>query len=121
LPPPRSAQPTPTAPPSITIPPPTVASTGGQSSPVVISNPPAVPTVTADAVAITNPVPIHWREAKPLAAAGQAVLVDVRPKPMYDAGHIPDAVSLPETSSSAEFAAFLKLLPTNTTLIVYCS
>lgn len=68
-----------------------------------------------------NPAPIHWREAKPLVAAGHAVLVDVRARPNYDAGHIPDAVSLPETSSSAEFAAFLKLLPANLTLIVYCS
>jgi rhodanese-related sulfurtransferase len=68
-----------------------------------------------------NPAPIHWREAKPLVAAGQGLLVDVRARPMYDAGHIPDAVSVPETSSSAEIAAFLKLLPTNMTLIVYCS
>lgn len=68
-----------------------------------------------------NPSPIHWREAKPLVAAGMALLVDVRPRPNYDAGHIPEAISLPETSSSAEIAAFINLVPTNLTLIVYCS
>ena len=68
-----------------------------------------------------NPSPIHWNEAKPLVDAGMAVLVDVRAKPMYDAGHIPGAISLPETSSPDEFAAFLNQHPTNTTLILYCS
>ena len=88
---------------------------------MVISNLPPLPAQAAAAVAPTNPAPIHWRDAKPLAAAKEAVLVDVRARPMYDAGHIPNAVSLPETSSSAEFAAFLKLLPTNMTVIVYCA
>jgi rhodanese-related sulfurtransferase len=55
-----------------------------------------------------------------LVDAGQAVLVDVRAKPMYDAGHIPGAISLPETSSPEEFTAFLNQYPTNT-LILYCS
>ena len=68
-----------------------------------------------------NPAPIHWREAKPLVAAGSALLVDVRLAAMYDAGHIPDAVSLPETSTNEEIKAFLNLVPTNLTLIAYCS
>jgi len=68
-----------------------------------------------------NPAPIHWREAKPLAAAGSALLVDVRLAAAYDAGHIPDAISLPESSSVEVFKAFLKQVPTNLTLIVYCS
>lgn len=68
-----------------------------------------------------NPAPIHWREAKPLVAANQALMLDVRPRGAYDAGHIPDAISLPETTSPEEFAAFLKQVPTNLTLIVYCS
>jgi rhodanese-related sulfurtransferase len=71
--------------------------------------------------AALNPAPIHWLQAKPLVATGQAVLVDVRAKGMYDAGHIPDAISLPETSSPEEFTAFLNQHPTNHTLIVYCS
>ena len=68
-----------------------------------------------------NPAAIHWAQAKPLVDAGQAVLVDVRAKGMYDAGHIPGAISLPETSSPEEFTAFLNQHPTNLTLIVYCS
>lgn len=115
LPPPPVTQPAP-------IPLPSVAPTGVHTPPpVLVTNLPPVPTPVAGAVAPTNPAPIHWREAKPLVAAGQAVLVDVRPGPVYDAGHIPGAISLPETSSPAEFAAFLKQVPTNLTLIVYCS
>ena len=49
------------------------------------------------------------------------MLVDVRHKAMYDAGHIPRAISLPETSSPEEFTTFLNQHPTNLTLIVYCS
>lgn len=53
--------------------------------------------------------------------AGQAVLVDVRTKGMYDAGHIPGAISLPEASPPEEFTAVLNRYPTNLTLILYCS
>ena len=81
--------------------------------PVAVSPPPAGAT--------QNPAAIHWAEAKPLAASGQAVLVDVRHKSMYDAGHIPGAISLPEASTPEEFTAFLNQHPTNLTLIVYCS
>ena len=113
------AQPSPASLPPVKIP---LTLTAAYTPPsIVISNLPSLPTQAAAAVAPTNPAPIHWRDAKPLAAAGHAVLVDVRPRPIYDAGHIPDAVSLPETSSPAEYAAFLKLVPTNTTLIVYCA
>jgi len=82
---------------------------------------PAPVAVAPPAQTNLNPAPIHWREAKPLVAAGSALLVDVRVRPVYDAGHIPDAISLPETSSSAEIAALLNLVTTNLTLIVYCS
>jgi rhodanese-related sulfurtransferase len=89
--------------------------------PIVISNLPPLP-APVTAVVPTNPAPMHWRDAKPLAAGGHAGCWWMcAPRPVYDAGHIPDAVSLPETSSPAEFAAFLKLLPANTTLIVYCA
>jgi rhodanese-related sulfurtransferase len=84
------------------------------ASPPVVVSPPAT-------AAAQNPAAIHWAEAKPLAASGQAVLVDVRHKSMYDAGHIPGAISLPETSTPEEFTAFLNQHPTNLTLIVYCS
>ena len=68
-----------------------------------------------------NPSPIKWAEAKPLVAANQAVLVDVRARPTYDAGHIPGALSLPESSTPGEFAAFIERHPPGTLLIVYCS
>lgn len=69
----------------------------------------------------TNPAPIHWPEAKTLAAERRAVLVDVRHKAMYDAGHIPGATSLPEMSPPEEFKTFLSQQATNVVLIVYCS
>jgi rhodanese-related sulfurtransferase len=79
------------------------------------------PVVVATAPAVPNPAPIHWPEAKALVAANQAVLVDVRHKAMYDAGHIPGAFSVPEMSPPEGFKAFLESQATNTTLIVYCS
>jgi len=90
---------------------------------------PAAPPVPAPSVAVVpppantvqNPAATHWPEAKQLVAAGQAVLVDVRHKSMYEAGHIPGAISLPETSTPEEFTAFLNQYPTNLTIIVYCS
>jgi rhodanese-related sulfurtransferase len=82
---------------------------------------PAPVAVARPAQTNLNPAPVHWREAKPLVATGSALLVDVRARPVYEAGHIPDAISLPETSSSAEIAAFINLVTTNLTLILYCS
>jgi len=49
------------------------------------------------------------------------VLVDVRPRPSFDAGHIPGATSLPEASPPDEFKSFLSRQPTNITVITYCS
>jgi rhodanese-related sulfurtransferase len=93
---------------------------------VQVSNPPSpavkqFSTVLPTPPAATNPAPTHWAQARPCVEAGQAILVDVRAKGMYDAGHIPGAISLPETSSHEEFTAFLNQHPTNLTLIVYCS
>ncbi len=68
-----------------------------------------------------NPTPIHWLEAKALAAEGRGVLVDVRHKGMFEAGHIPGAIALPEGSPPEEFKAFLSRQPANVVLIVYCS
>ncbi len=51
--------------------------------------------------------------------ANAAVLIDSRPKkPKFDQGHIPSAVSIPES----EFANLSGRLPrdTNTPLIFYC-
>ena len=51
----------------------------------------------------------------------RTVLVDVRQGPMFDAGHIPGAISLHEISPPQKFAAFLNQQPTNIRVIVYCS
>lgn len=102
------------------------------SAPKPVVTPLVVPvsppqTITNPVVAATpppaqpNPAPIHWPEAKVMVAEGRAVLVDVRHKAMFDAGHIPGATSLPESSPPQEFAAFLNQQPTNLTVIVYCS
>lgn len=93
------------------------------SSPAAPPLPAPTPAVVTSTTSPTdqNPAAIHWAQAKPLVDAGQAVLVDVRAKGMYDAGHIPSAISLPETSSPEEFTAFLNQHPTSITLILYCS
>lgn len=91
------------------------------SVPVKPANPNPIAAVVAPPPAQTNPAPIHWPEAKTLAAEGRAVLVDVRHKAMYDAGHIPGAMSLPEMSPPEEFKTFLGQQPTNVMVIVYCS
>ena len=62
-----------------------------------------------------------WAKSKPLVTTGKAVLVDARPKPVYEAGHIPSAVSLPEASTIEEFKAFQTEHGTNSHVIVYCS
>ncbi len=111
-------------------PPPAPATTPSRSIPVGPASNVAVTNINpvTNRIAVTGPLPgkssplsIHWPEAKSLVAAGQAVLVDVRQKPMYDAGHIPGAVSLPEVSPPSEYLAFLNQQSTNMTVIVYCS
>jgi rhodanese-related sulfurtransferase len=62
-----------------------------------------------------------WAQTKPLADAGKAVLLDARGKWLYDAGHIPGAISLPEGSPADEFVAFQKRYGTNAHVVVYCS
>ena len=92
-------------------------------APISISHTVANPFVAAPTTQTvqTNPAPIHWPEAKELVAKGRAMLVDVRHAAMFDAGHIPGAISLPETSPPEEFKMFLSTQPTNLTVIVYCS
>jgi len=68
-----------------------------------------------------SPTRITWAQAKPLLASGQIVLVDARPKAAYDAGHIPEAISLPEAAPPEQFAAFQKQYGPKTHIIVYCT
>lgn len=81
---------------------------------------PATPNQSSTA-SPANPSQTHWPESKALVAGGRAVLVDVRHKAMFDAGHIPGAISLPESSSQEEFSAFLSSQPREKIIIVYCS
>ncbi|MCP2318021.1 Rhodanese-related sulfurtransferase [Nocardia amikacinitolerans] len=48
--------------------------------------------------------------------AGEIVLVDVRPREEYDAGHIPGAISIP----LAELATRLAELPADRDIVAYC-
>jgi rhodanese-related sulfurtransferase len=87
-----------------------------------------VPTVQTQSVAALtppaaelNPAPTHWPEVKTWVAEGRAVLVDVRHTPMFQAGHIPGAISLPEISPPEAFRSFLDQQPTNLIVVVYCS
>lgn len=106
------------------MPSPPVAKPVAAPTPWSVSHSPAVTNPVAVATpppAQPNPTPIHWPEAKTLVAENRAVLVDVRHKGIYDAGHIPGATSLPESSSPEEFKTFLSNQPANLTVIVYCS
>jgi rhodanese-related sulfurtransferase len=86
---------------------------------------PVTPTQSVAAVtppiAELNPAPTHWPEVKAWIAEGRAVLVDVRHTPMFQAGHIPGAISLPEISPPDAFRSFLDQQPTNLIVVVYCS
>jgi len=61
-----------------------------------------------------------WLDVKPLLGRNGAVLVDARPRNYFDAGHIPGAISVPESSSEGDLAAFRAQHDTSTLLVVYC-
>ncbi|UAK35973.1 ArsR family transcriptional regulator [Nocardia asteroides] len=50
------------------------------------------------------------------AAAGEVIVLDVRPVPEYEAGHIPGAVSIPVE----QLAERIGELPGDTEIVVYC-
>jgi rhodanese-related sulfurtransferase len=90
------------------------------NQPVPVVQPQNVAAVTPPAAEL-NPAPTHWPEVKTWVAEGRAVLVDVRHTPMFQAGHIPGAISLPEISPPDAFRSFLDQQPTNLIVVVYCS
>jgi hydroxyacylglutathione hydrolase len=49
-----------------------------------------------------------------------AVIIDARPLRMYDAGHIPTSLSLPDTQFEAMYKDVLGSLPKDKELILYC-
>jgi rhodanese-related sulfurtransferase len=95
---------------------------GARSNSVSMSK--AIGASTAAAVALAPaaiPLRSTWEEVKPLAASGQIVLVDARPRTAFDAGHIPGAVSLPFQNLQAEIQAFMGAHPPGTPLAIYCA
>ncbi len=68
-----------------------------------------------------TPTPISWAQVKPILQAEALVLVDARAKGAYDAGHIPGAVSLPESSPPEALMAFQKQHGANAHVVIYCS
>lgn len=63
-------------------------------------------------------------EAWALAASGEAVFVDVRPRGNYEQEHIPDAVSMPAAEASMpadQVAERYEELPDDRLLIFYCN
>lgn len=90
------------------------------NQPVPVVQPQNVAAATSPAAEL-NPGPTHWPEVKAWMAEGRAVLVDVRHTPMFQAGHIPGAISLPEISPPDAFRSFLDQQPTNLIVVVYCS
>lgn len=112
-------------PPPPPLPPPRTATA---SAPALVPSAPAARQVTsppgtssAPSPAFRAPVSVHWNEVKPLVEAGTALLVDVRIKPAYDAGHIPGAVHLAENSTPGQIEAFRAQHGTNQYVVAYCS
>ncbi len=68
-----------------------------------------------------NPAATTWAKTQPLLAAGSCVLVDARSAAAFEAGHIPGAELLSQTSTDDEIRAFSQKHDPNTHVVVYCS
>lgn len=80
----------------------------------IVSTPPPPATVT-------GPSPTTWAAVKPKLEADKLILVDARAKGAYDSGHIPGAISLPESSSPEDLAKFKAQFGADAHVVVYCS
>jgi 3-mercaptopyruvate sulfurtransferase SseA len=87
------------------------AATGGQAVPGTTPAAPPVPVTQADAPRTTV------AELKALLEKKQAVVVDVRARDAYAAGHIEGALSIP----ASEMEARLKELPRDKAVVAYCT
>ncbi len=67
------------------------------------------------------PTAITWAEIKPLHNLKKVILVDARPRPFFDAGHIPGAICLPEPPSTEEWTSFRKKYALDSHIVTYCS
>ena len=103
-----------------------VSPPAGSTTPEVTAPlPGAVNTAAATAMtpeaANASTSPIHWVEVSGPLSRGELLLVDARTRPVYEAGHIPGAVCLPEDSSHEELLAFREKYGTERHTVTYCS
>ena len=61
---------------------------------------------------------ITWADFKKLHDANKAVVVDVRPAPSFEAGHIPGSLSIPLDEIGKHAAALKKR---NRPIVLYCA
>ena len=82
--------------------------------------------LSAAASLIAQEPPMHTKDSlddvKKNVAAGKAVIVDVREKNEWDAGHLKDAKFIPQSKLKveAELAALLKELPKDKVIYTHC-
>lgn len=58
--------------------------------------------------------------SKGTRASAKAVIVDARPEKKYEMGHIPSAISLPDTKFDTMYETAMKGIETSKELIIYC-
>jgi hypothetical protein len=87
---------------------------GSGAAPVQQPNSAPQQTVTTHADGVRRVTPA---EAQRMMEAGEAIVVDVRPKANYDQGHIKGSVSIPRD----EMAARLSELPKDKLVVFYCA
>lgn len=88
-------------------------SAAAASAPASASAPAAAATATAASFQVIKP-----EEAKKMMDAGGVIIVDVRRQDEYDAGHVPNAILVPNETIAEEAAA--KLPDKNATYLLYC-
>lgn len=81
---------------------------------------PASPAGRSDSAARVYPVPVTLAEVRALAAE-QAVLLDARPRPLFLAGHLPGARSVPYEEVVGGGLTLEDRLPHDRPLVIYCS
>ncbi len=63
---------------------------------------------------------VTWTEAAPRVEAGEWLLIDARGEELYEAGHIPGAVSLPSFAYPEFLTFFAEEHGGDKTAVVYC-
>ena len=79
-------------------------------------------TATSDPTPDTNNTPaMTWPQVKELAEKNQIVLVDAREPSAFEAGHVPNAVSLPTRLLRENIDNFMAEVPRDKPIAVYCA